>query len=109
MRKEIDKWGTIFYYNEKNKLHREEGPAVEYTTGNKFWYKNGEFHREEGPAMEFASGTREWYKNGQCHREDGPAVECANGDKEYWYNNVKYPEIKTDEEWIRFVKLIVFL
>ena len=30
MRKEIDKWGTIFYYNEKNKLHREEGPAMEF-------------------------------------------------------------------------------
>ena len=85
MRKEIDKWGTIFYYNEKNKLHREEGPA-----------------------MEFASGTREWYKNGNRHREEGPAREFAGGEKEYWYNNVKYPEIETDEEWKRFVKLIIF-
>ena len=30
MRKEIDKCGTIRYYNKNNELHREEGPAIEW-------------------------------------------------------------------------------
>ena len=63
MKKEINKYGTIFYYGD----------------------------------------------NGFIHREDGPAIECANGYKSYWYNGDYYPEIKTDEEWIRFVKLMVFI
>ena len=108
MRKEIDEDGTICYFNEKNEYHREDGPAVEYTSGNKFWCKNGEFHREDGPAIEYADGTKYWYKNGFLHREDGPAIEDTNGDKEYWHNGIEYTEIKTDEEWIRFVKLMVF-
>ena len=45
MRKVIDKYGTICYYNENNELHREDGPAVEYASGNKYWFKNGKRHR----------------------------------------------------------------
>ena len=66
---------------------------IEYTVkvydgGNKYWYLNGELHREDGPACEFSDGSKEWYKNGARHREDGPAIECANGDK-FWYLNGK--------------------
>jgi len=85
MKKEIDEFGNIFYYNENNKLHREDGPAIEYVDGDKWWYKNEKLHREDGPAMEY------------------------DGYKEYWYNDIYYPEIKTDEEWVRIVKLMVFL
>jgi len=31
--------------------HREDGPAIEYTTGDKLWYLNGERHRADGPAQ----------------------------------------------------------
>jgi len=74
----------LWYIN--GKLHREDGPAIEYADGAKFWYLNGQIHREDGPAIEYASGTKEWYLNGQRHREDGPACEYVNGDKE-WYLN----------------------
>ena len=57
-------------------------------SGNKFWYRNGKLHREDGPALEYANGTKFWYRNGKLHREDGPAVECANGIK-FWYLNDK--------------------
>ena len=86
MRKEIDKFGNIFYYNENNEYHREDGPAIEYIDGTKFWYKNGKYHREDGPAVKWDFGTTE-----------------------YWYNNINYPGIKTDEEWKRFIKLMIFL
>ena len=57
--------------------------------GTKHWYINGKLHREDGPAIEWADGAKSWYINGKCHREDGPAVEWANGTK-YWYINDKF-------------------
>ena len=74
------------WYNEQNQLDREDGPAIEYASGTKFWYRNGQYHREGGPAIEYANGTKFWYRNDQLHREDGPAVECADGTK-WWYLN----------------------
>jgi len=56
--------------------------------GNKRWYLNGKIHREDGPAIEYANGTKEWYLNDKRHREDGPAVERADGSK-FWYLNGK--------------------
>ena len=38
-----------------------------------FWYKDPEmriFHRENGPAMEFTSGTEEWWLNGKHMTEE---------------------------------------
>ena len=108
MKKEINEHGTIYYYNENDERHREDGPAIEWANGDRFWYKNGKLHRENGPAREYADGDKYGYKNGLRHREDGPAIEYADGNNRYWYNGFYYPKIKTDEEWIRFVKLIVF-
>jgi antitoxin component YwqK of YwqJK toxin-antitoxin module len=72
----------------KGKLHREDGPAIEYANGDKHWYLNGKLHRVDGPAFECANGDKEWYLNGKLHREDGPAMEYANGNK-FWYLNGK--------------------
>jgi hypothetical protein len=49
----------------KGKLHREDGPAIEYANGTKYWYINGKRHREDGPAIEYVGGTRVWYLNGE--------------------------------------------
>ena len=35
------------------------------TDGNKHWFLNGKLHREDGPAVEYADGTKEWYLNGK--------------------------------------------
>ena len=48
-----------------DKLHREDGPAIERTNGGKEWYLNGKYHREDGPAIEYANGTKCWYLNGK--------------------------------------------
>ena len=62
---------------------------VEYTL-------NGKLHREDGPAIEYADGDKEWYLHGKLHRIGGPAIERANGHKEYWIDgkNQKYKIIK---------------
>ena len=52
-----------WWYN-KGKLHRTDGPAIEWPEGHKFWYLNGDLHRDDGPAVEWADGAKEWWKDG---------------------------------------------
>jgi len=47
------------------KLHRVDGPAIEYQNGAKFWWLNGEVHRVDGPACEHSNGDKHWYLNGE--------------------------------------------
>ena len=63
--------------------------------GTKRWYLNDKLHREDGHAVEYADGIKEWYLDGKLHREDGPAVEFVNGSK-YWYWNGK---LIFESEW----------
>ena len=68
-----------------------------YPNGNKQWYLNDKLHREDGPAVEFANGGKEWHLNGKCHREGGPACVHANGDKSWWLDGQQLTE---DEHWL---------
>ena len=45
-----------------------------YPNGDKSWWLNDKLHREDGPAMEGADGNKFWHLNGKLHREDGPAM-----------------------------------
>ena len=66
------------------------------TVGNKRWYnQNGELHREDGPAIEYTNGDKSWYQNGKAHRLDGPALESANGTRFYFINDREL----TEDEW----------
>jgi len=80
-----------------------------YPDGVKHYFNNsGEFHRENGPAIEYPNGFKRWFKNGIYHREDGPAIELSNGDK-YWFYYGKKISVKSQEEFERYLKLIVFI
>ena len=65
-----DKYGTIAHYLD-GKIHRDNGPAIEWADGLKEWYMHNERHRKDGPAIEEADGTRFWYLNGECYGIDG--------------------------------------
>ena len=46
---------------------------IEYTVqvhrnGTKFWLLNNRLHREDGPAIEWANGGKEYFLNGKRHR-----------------------------------------
>lgn len=80
----------INYYDEKGRLHNEDGPAnIGYEDGKEsviIWYKHGIIDRDDGPAQIFPLlGIREWLKNGKLHREDGPAYENDKWDKKEWF------------------------
>ena len=96
------------YWWLNGKLHREDGPAIEYLDGTKAWFLNGKLHREDGPAIELLSGHKEWWLNGLCHRSDGPAVEYVDGHKE-WHYYGKQIDCKDHQEFLRMIKLMVFL
>jgi hypothetical protein len=38
--------------------------------GNREWWRNGQLHREDGPAIEYASGNRYWYLNDRLMTEE---------------------------------------
>ena len=59
----INEFGTKRYYL-NNQLHRADGPAIEWSNGDKVWYLHGKCHREDGPAIEYPSGSKVWYIGG---------------------------------------------
>ena len=61
---------------------------IQDESGAKFWYLHDKLHREDGPAVEYPDGTKRWYLHDELHREDGPAEEYPDGSK-YWYLNGK--------------------
>jgi len=91
VKKNYDENGVV-WYGSNNRLHRINGPALEYSNGSKYWYLNGKAHRENGPAIEFSNGSKFWLINNKKHREDGPAVDDIDGTKEWWLNDKEYTE-----------------
>jgi hypothetical protein len=89
----INSAGTKRWY-QNDKLHRVDGPAVEYPNGTKYWYQNGTLQRTDGPAVEYANGLKEWYQTGLRHRTDGPAIEKSDGRKEYWINGKELTQLE---------------
>ena len=54
-----------------------------------WYYKNGDqsiLHREDGPAVEYNNGIKFWYLHGKRHRADGPAVDIADSFKSKDYS-----------------------
>lgn len=85
--------GTV-YYRLKGRLHREEGPAVVYSTGGDCYYRHGSLHREEGPALSDWMSSQH-YERGMRHRDprEGPAVYSSTFPIfEYWVNGLLHRE-----------------
>ena len=61
--------------------------------GTKYWKTlNGSLHMEDGPAIEWSNGDKAWYINDKLHRENGPVIEIIDGRK-YWYlSGIEYTE-----------------
>ena len=59
-----------YYKNESEQYHREDGPAIESSTGRKFWFKDGKYHREDGPAIVWENGTSEYFLNGKEYTKE---------------------------------------
>ena len=77
--------------------------------GTKEWVFNGKLHREDGPAVEYENGSKGWYLNGRCHREDGPAIEYPDGEKRWCLKGKEvswkqvFKQAKTEEIELRIL------
>lgn len=76
-RVEVNKYGTRRYYNSAGQLHREEGPAIEYVSGSRYWYQNSLRHRTDGPAVDWGDGYHEWWLQGVQYTESDYRVALA--------------------------------
>ena len=45
-----------------------------YNDGTKRWYFNGKLHREDGPAVEWVDGSKQWYSNGKEYTKEEYAL-----------------------------------
>ena len=71
--------------------------------GTKWWWLNDHLHREDGPAVEYTNGAKSWYLNGKCHREDGPAIESMN-EINFWILNGQFiAKGKRPDNWDELV------
>jgi hypothetical protein len=77
--------GYHTYVNTDGKLHREDGPAIVWDDGDKFWYYKGMRHRIGGPASETLS-ILEWIRMNKRHRLNAPAVKFIQdkNKSKYW-------------------------
>ena len=55
-------------------------------TNRREWYKNGKLHRINGPAVEYKNGCKKWYRNGILYKECGPDI-VYNRIKKKWFIN----------------------
>jgi len=86
----------------------EDGLVCEvktYPSGSKAWYYNDRLHRLNGPAVEYTNGTKHWYYKGKFHRLNGPAVEFANGDNVYYINGKSYETFEEYKEAVIQIKI----
>ena len=58
-----DQYGSKYYLNENEMIHRDDGRAIEYYDGTKVQFNDGLKHRGDGPAVEYSDGNNEWWLN----------------------------------------------
>ena len=81
-------YGTFYFSEPGNWIDSDSYAIIE------------KLHREDGPAVEAFNGFKEWWINGERHREDGPAVEQPDGSKYWWLNG----KLLTEEEFTQQMK-----
>lgn len=80
--KTVSAGGEITYLLD-GKLHRDDGPAVIDTDGER-WYFEGKLHRIGGPCISNSS-EEVWARYGKRHRVDGPAFILKDEGIEGWF------------------------
>jgi hypothetical protein len=96
-------WGYKNEWGLQKRLSR--GIKVMTNNGDKSWFLNGKLHREDGPAVEWSDGSKFWYLNNKQHREDGPAVEYNNGTKCWFLNDERLTEEEFNERMTPTVEM----
>jgi hypothetical protein len=79
--------------------------VIVYADGGKTWSLGDKLHREDGPAIELSDGTKAWYMHDKRHREDGPAIEWISGSKAWFLNGKGLSEEEFNERMVPTVEM----
>lgn len=62
----IDESGSEIWHrvDHPNVIHRDDGPAITWDDGSRFWYYDGVNHNENGPSVIYANGQMHWHYHG---------------------------------------------
>jgi len=55
---------SIYVIKGTNIVHKDDGPAIVWKTGELEWYVQNKRHRSDGPAVIFPEGDVMWFLNG---------------------------------------------
>ena len=93
-------------WNEIDKIRNKNGMYINDKNGHKYTFKDNELHSYNGkPAIEYSNGDKYWYRNGKYHRLYGHAIEYRNGNKSWYLFNKHYSE----SEYNKIIKNNVLL
>jgi len=59
---------TVEYWYE---IPKNYTGCVKYTSGEQYWYKDGQYHREDGPAIIYPDGNQYWMLNDKHYSKEG--------------------------------------
>ena len=80
-------------WNEMVNIPNKNGIYINGETGDKYTFKNNLIHICNGkPAIEYSNGDKFWFRNGIRHRLYGPAVEWSDGSKSWCLFGIGYSE-----------------
>lgn len=65
-------------------------------------------HNENGPAIIYDNGTKYYFIDGKKHRINGPAIIFNNNNGSWYYNDTYVGNNLTQEEFHKHLKRIVF-
>ena len=67
---QLSSCNELYSYNKRKQLHsHNDKPAIIYSDGTKYWFKNSKIHRDsDKPAVIWPDGTKEWWVNGRKQR-----------------------------------------
>ena len=87
--------GTKRYYNNLDQLHRVDGPAIEYSNGDKSWYLNGLRHRTDGPAIDWKH-NKEYFINNKnlTENEFNKIIKACSGKTIDKFGTIEYKNLK---------------
>lgn len=99
-------------YEVKQAIIRDShGDLLDYyedSVGGSSWKLNGFLHRRGGPAIETDDGRKCWFIHGKRHREDGPAIIHHDGLMIWCIDGNMLLDIKSQEQFQRYLKLKSF-
>jgi hypothetical protein len=101
--------GTIQWFNEDGKLHREGGPAIKRANGILKWFRNGLLHNEDGPAVVLTQKYQDWYYKQYGSRPDGTRQWYLSGVRltEEEFNKAIKQQTPPEDKWEKIVRDIV--